>query len=47
VEEPLKELDATLGTPYDDAYVRVKADVLKGAGVETLRVLIEPDDRSG
>ena len=46
-EEPVKELDATLGTPYDDAYVRVKADVLKGAGIETLRILIESDDRNG
>jgi hypothetical protein len=47
VEEPLKELDATLGTPFDDAYVKVKADVLKGAGIETLRVLNELDDRNG
>jgi hypothetical protein len=45
VEEPLKALDATLETPYDAAYVRRKEAALRGAGIETLRILIEPGDR--
>ena len=44
VEEPLKALDATLETPYDAAYVRRKAAALREAGIETIRILIEPDD---
>ena len=46
VEEPLRELGATLETPYDAAYVRRKADALREAGIETLRILIEPEDRT-
>jgi hypothetical protein len=44
VEAPLKALDATLETPYDAAYVRRKAAALREAGIETIRILIEPDD---
>ena len=46
VEEPLRALGATLETPYDAAYVRRKAAALKEAGIETLRILIEPEDRT-
>ena len=44
VEEPLRALGATLETPYDAAYVRRKAAALREAGIETIRILIEPDD---
>jgi hypothetical protein len=44
VEEPLRELGATLETPYDAAYIRRKAAALREAGIETLRILIEPED---
>ena len=46
VEEPLGALGATLETPYDAAYVRRKAAALREAGIETLRILIEPEDRT-
>jgi len=46
VEEPLGALGATLETPYDAAYVRRKAAALRGAGIETLRIFIEPEDRT-
>lgn len=44
VEEPLAVLGATLETSYDAAFIRRKADALKEAGIETLRILIEPED---
>ncbi len=44
VEEPLTALDATLETPYDGAYIRRKAAALREAGIETLRIVIEPED---
>ncbi len=44
VEEPLGALGATLETPYDADYVRRKSAALREAGIETLRILIEPDD---
>ena len=45
VEEPLKELGATLETAYDDAYVSRKDATLQAAGIEVLRFLIVPEDR--
>lgn len=44
VEEPLRALGATLETPYDAAYVTRKAAALQEAGIETFRILIEPED---
>jgi hypothetical protein len=46
VEAPLGVLGATLETPYDAAFIRRKAEVLKEAGTETLRILVEPEDRT-
>jgi hypothetical protein len=46
VEAPLGVLGATLETPYDAAFIRRKAEALKEAGIETLRILVEPDDRA-
>ncbi|MCC6367580.1 MAG: hypothetical protein IT165_29005 [Bryobacterales bacterium] len=46
VEEPLGALGATLETPYDAAFIRRKADALKKAGIETLRIVIEPENRT-
>ena len=46
VEAPLKDLGATLETPYDAAFIRRKADALKKAGIETLRIVFEPEDRT-
>ena len=46
VERPLKALGVTLETRYDAAYVRRKAAALREAGIETLRILIEPEDRT-
>jgi hypothetical protein len=46
VENPLKALGATLETRYDAAYVRRKRAALREAGIETLRILIEPEDRT-
>jgi hypothetical protein len=44
VEAPLKELGATLETPYDSAYVRRKEAALREAGVDVLRIRIVPED---
>ncbi|HEU0142403.1 MAG TPA: hypothetical protein VFQ79_21960 [Bryobacteraceae bacterium] len=44
VEAPLGVLGATLETPYDAAFIGRKAEALKAAGIETLRILIEPED---
>ena len=44
VEEPLKELDETLETAYDDAYIRRKETALRAAGIEVLRLRIVPED---
>lgn len=46
VEAPLGVLGATLETPYDAAFIRRKAEVLIEAGIETLRILVEPEDRT-
>ncbi len=46
VEAPLGVLGATLETPYDAAFIRRKAAALREAGIETLRILIEPEDRT-
>ncbi len=46
VEEPLKDLGETLETRYDAAYVTRKAVVLREAGIELLRIVIESDDSS-
>ena len=45
VEEPLKELGATLETSYDNAYVSRKEAALRAAGLEVLRIRIVPEDR--
>ena len=45
VEEPLKELGETLETPYDDAYVNRKEAAARAAGIERLRIRIDPEDR--
>ena len=42
VEAPLKELGETLETPYDSAYVGRKEAALREAGIEMLRIRIEP-----
>jgi hypothetical protein len=44
VEAPLKELGATLETPYDWAYVRRKEAALREAGIEVFRIRIVPED---
>src|ERR1700686_1110598 len=42
VNEQLKELDETLETAYDDAYVGRKEAVLRAAGIEVLGIRIVP-----
>ena len=44
VEAPLAALGATLETPYDAAFIRRKADALKKGGMETLPIVIEPEN---
>jgi len=47
VEAPLKELGATLESPYDSAYVRLKEATLREVGIEVLRIRIVPEDMVG
>ena len=47
VEAPLKELGATLETPYDSAFVHRKEAALREAGIEVLRIRIVPEDVAG
>ena len=44
VEEPLIELGESLLTSYDDEYILRKEQVLRAAGFETFRIVIEPDE---
>jgi hypothetical protein len=44
VEQPLKELGASLETSYDNEYVVRKAQVLRAAGIEMVRIVIDYDE---
>lgn len=44
VERPLRELGATLETPYNAAFRERKSAALRAAGIELLRVVVTPDD---
>ena len=46
VEAPLGVLGATLETPYDAAFIRRKAEVLREAVIQTLHILVEPEGRT-
>lgn len=43
VAAPLAEMDETLETPYDAAYIRRKDEALRAVGIEVLRVRILPE----
>ena len=45
VEQPLRELGENLETPYDDEYILRKAQALRAAGIEMVRIVIEHDQR--
>jgi len=46
LETDLRGSDATLEAPYDEDYIARKEQVLRSLGVQTLRIKIEPEDRS-
>jgi hypothetical protein len=43
VEEPLRETDETLETPYDCEYIRRNGEALRAISFEVLRVHIRPE----
>jgi hypothetical protein len=45
VEQPLRGMGASLETPYDDEYIARKAEALRAAGIEMVRIVIEHDQR--
>ena len=44
VEVPLRDLGATLQTPYDAAFRECKTAVLRAAGIDILRSVVTPDE---
>jgi len=44
LKDCLRELQATLETPYDDAFIARKAEVLRQRGISLLTIQVEPDD---
>ena len=46
LEADLRGCDATLEAPYDDHYIARKEKVLQSLGIQTLRIKIEPKDRT-
>lgn len=44
LEDCLRELRARLETPYDDAFIARKGEVLRQHGISLLRIQVEPDD---
>jgi hypothetical protein len=46
VVKPLHRMGETLDTAYDEAYIRRKEAALRAAGIETVRIVIEPEERT-
>jgi hypothetical protein len=46
LEADLKNWGATLESPYDDEFIARKDRVLRGLGLEIVRVMVEPEDRT-
>ena len=44
VEAPLHAMGETLETAYDEAYMRRKEAALRATGIETVRIVIEPEE---
>lgn len=45
IEAPLRDVGATLETPYDQAFIERKAATLRAAGVPLLRILVLPGEK--
>ena len=44
IEAALREIDETLESPYDEEYIARKREALRQAGLQLVRIDVEPED---